>query len=144
MVTLKPLVKWLGVYFDENLIYKEHIAIKTLKACQAFYRMNRLANISRGLSPSALRQLYLACVTSIADYGAILWFNNSKCSNAKLVLVQVLQNQALYRILGVFKTTLIMPIEVNSLYTWSVKNLLKLCNQALVFTFAVVKRYTLY
>ena len=32
VVTPKPLVKWLGVYFNENLTYKEHIAIKTLKA----------------------------------------------------------------------------------------------------------------
>ena len=54
VVTPKPLVKWLGVYFNKNLTYKEHIAIKTLKASQAFYRINRLANISRGLSPSAL------------------------------------------------------------------------------------------
>ena len=48
--------------------------------------MNRLANISRGLSPTALRQLYLACVTSTADYGAILWFY-SKTSNAKIALL---------------------------------------------------------
>ena len=89
MVTPKLLVKWLGVYFNENLTYKEHIAIKTLKASQAFYRMNRLANIRRGLSPTALRQLYLACVTSIADYGAILWFN-SKTSDAKIAPLQAL------------------------------------------------------
>ena len=86
VVTPKPLVKWLGVYFNENLTYKEYIAIKTLKASQAFYYMNRLANISRGLSPTALCQLYLACVTSIADYGAILWFN-SKSSDAKIALL---------------------------------------------------------
>jgi hypothetical protein len=36
--------------------------------------MSRLANSERGLSPFALRQLYLACVTSIADYGSIIWW----------------------------------------------------------------------
>jgi ribonuclease HI len=113
VVTPKPLIKWLGIYFDENLVYKEHIAIKALKASHAFYRMNRLVNISRGLSPFAVRQLYLACVTSIADYGAVLWFN-SKSSDAKLAPLQLLQNAAIRRVLGVFKTAPIRPIEVES------------------------------
>ena len=83
IVKSKPLVKWLGVYFDENLNYKEHIAIKASKARQAFHRMNRLANISQGLSPTAIRQLYIACVTSVADYGSILWYKDT-ISEAKL------------------------------------------------------------
>ncbi len=66
------LVRWLGIHFDSNLKFKEHIAIRTSLAKQAFYRLNRLSNISKGLSPFAIRQLYLACVTSVADYGSIL------------------------------------------------------------------------
>jgi len=66
------LVKWLGIHFDYNLKFKEHIAIRTSLAKQALYRINRLVNISRGLSPFAIRQLYLACITSIADYGSEL------------------------------------------------------------------------
>jgi hypothetical protein len=66
------LVKWLGIHFDYNLKFKEHIAIRTSLAKQALYRINRLVNISRGLSPFAIRQLYLACITSVADYGSEL------------------------------------------------------------------------
>ena len=66
------LVRWLGIHFDVNLKFKEHIAIRTSLAKQAFYRLNRLSNIGRGLSLYAVRQLYLACVTSVADYGSIL------------------------------------------------------------------------
>ena len=57
---VKPqlLVKWLGIHFDGNLTYKEHIAIRASSARQAFYRLNRLANISRGLSTFTTRQLY--------------------------------------------------------------------------------------
>ena len=62
------LVKWLGIHFDYNLKFKEHIAIRTSLAKQALYCINRLVNISRGLSPFAIRQLYLACITSVADY----------------------------------------------------------------------------
>ncbi len=73
VVEPKELVKWLGIWFDSRLIFKQHIAIRTSQARSAFQRMARLANSERGLTPSAMRQLYLACVTSIADYGSIIW-----------------------------------------------------------------------
>jgi hypothetical protein len=69
------LVRWLGIHFNSNLKFKEHIAIRTSLAKQAFYRLNRLSNILKGLSLFAIRQLYLACVTSVADYGSILWWD---------------------------------------------------------------------
>jgi len=72
LVSPSRVVKWLGIYFDENLRFKEHIAYRASKAKQAFYRVQRLTNISYGLSPFAIRQLYLACITSIIDYGSIL------------------------------------------------------------------------
>jgi len=62
----------LGIYFDQGLTYKDHVSIKVSKAKQAFLRLERLANSERSLSPFAFRQLYLACVTSIADYGSTL------------------------------------------------------------------------
>ena len=64
----KSTVRWLGIYFDRGLSFKDHVSIRTSQARSAFFRMCRLANSERGLSPYALRQLYLACVTSIADY----------------------------------------------------------------------------
>jgi Reverse transcriptase (RNA-dependent DNA polymerase) len=68
----KSLIKWLGIYFDPNLTFKEHVAIRTSQAKSAYLRMARLANSEKGLTPFALRQLYLACVVSVADYGSIL------------------------------------------------------------------------
>ena len=108
----KEVVKWLGIHFSKTLKYKEHIAIRASKAKQAFYRVNRLANISRGLSPFALRQLYLACVTSVADYGSILWWDYKNKSLIKPL--QAIQNLATRRILGVFKTAPIIPLELES------------------------------
>jgi len=70
----KKLVRWLGIHFDSNLKFKEHIAIRASEGKQMFYRLNRLANITKGLSPYAIRQLYLACITSVLDYGSILWW----------------------------------------------------------------------
>jgi hypothetical protein len=50
----KELVRWLGVWFDVGLTYKQHVAIRTSQARSAFYRMDRLANSEKGLSPFAL------------------------------------------------------------------------------------------
>jgi hypothetical protein len=69
----KKTVKWLGVYFDQKLNFKEHVNIRIAQAKGAFYRLNRLANTEKGLSPFALRQLYLAYITSVADYGSPIW-----------------------------------------------------------------------
>ncbi|TVY45817.1 hypothetical protein LCER1_G007206 [Lachnellula cervina] len=65
-------VKWLGIHFNANLSFKEHINICTAKATSAFYYMARLANNKRGLSPTAFRQLYIAYMTSIYDYALLV------------------------------------------------------------------------
>jgi hypothetical protein len=112
VVEPKRLVKWLGIHFDSNLKFKEHIAIRTSLAKQAFYRVNRLVNITRGLSPFATRQLYLACVTSVSDYGSVLWWG--KLNKTQVRPLQAIQNLATKKILGVFKTAPIAPRELES------------------------------
>jgi Reverse transcriptase (RNA-dependent DNA polymerase) len=74
VVQPKELVRWLGIWFDPNLTFKQHVAIRTSQARSAFQRMARLANLERGLSPFAMRQLYVAYITSIADYGSPIWW----------------------------------------------------------------------
>ena len=73
--------------------------------------MNRLANSERGLSPFAIRQLYLACVTSIADYGSPVWWRGQAQLKRPL---QAIQSLGLRKILGVFKTAPIRPMEVEA------------------------------
>jgi len=112
VVQPKRVIKWLGIHFDSNLKFKEHIAIRTSLAKQAFYRLNRLVNIARGLSPFAVRQLYLACVTSVSDYGSVLWWG--KINKTQIRPLQAIQNLATKKILGVFKTAPIAPRELES------------------------------
>src|SRR6266498_4725724 len=73
--------------------------------------MARLANSEKGLSLFALRQLYLACVTSIADYGSVIWWKGQAQFKKPL---QDLQNLGLRKILGTFKTAPIIPMEVEA------------------------------
>jgi len=46
----KPLVKWLGIFLDFKLTFKQHIKIKISKAKTAFYLIKRLGNTQKGLS----------------------------------------------------------------------------------------------
>jgi hypothetical protein len=107
----KELVRWLGVWYDSGLTFKQHVAIRTSQARSAFQRMTRLANTKKGLSPFALRQLYMACITSIADYRSVIWWKGQAQFRRQL---QALQNLGLRKILGVFRTAPIAPIEVES------------------------------
>jgi hypothetical protein len=61
-----------------------------------------------------MRQLYLACITSIADYGVPIWWKGQK---NLLKRYQKLQNNMLRKVLGAFKTSSIavMKIEVSIL-----------------------------
>ncbi|EDO04694.1 hypothetical protein SS1G_07177 [Sclerotinia sclerotiorum 1980 UF-70] len=64
-----------------------------------------------GICPKALRQLYIACVTSIADYASVIWWRGQAHFKD---MMQSLQNLALRKILGVFKTAPILPMEVEA------------------------------
>ena len=67
-----------------------------------------LGNTERGLSQSALRQLYQSCITTVADFGAEVWWNQQK---RQCQPFQRLQNQAMRKIAGAFKTTSIAALE---------------------------------
>jgi len=44
------------------------VEIKISAATKIFHQIARLSNTERGLSFQAMRQLYIACITSVADY----------------------------------------------------------------------------
>ncbi|WP_432712296.1 reverse transcriptase domain-containing protein [Pedobacter sp.] len=111
IVEPKPTIKWLGIYFDKALNFKEHIKIRTGKARACLERMSRLANSEKGLSPFAMRQLYIACITSVSDYGSQIYWNNQ---TAIAETLQSLQNIGLRKILGTFRTTPITPQEIEA------------------------------
>ncbi|RDL32487.1 uncharacterized protein BP5553_08943 [Venustampulla echinocandica] len=96
---------------DQTRIEPKQLVRWLAQAKSAFLRLARLANTERGLSPAAIRQLYIACVTSIADYGSIIWWRGQAGFKKRL---QELQNLALRKILGVFKTAPIVPMEVEA------------------------------
>ena len=71
VVKAQESLKWLGIYLDSRLNFKEHVTQKVAEATRVFYQIERLSNTERGLSFQAMRQLYIACICSIADYGSL-------------------------------------------------------------------------
>ena len=76
-----------------------------------FMQIERLSNTERELSFQAMKQLYIACMSSVADYEVPVWWNNQKHLLEKF---QKLQNQALRKILGVFKTSPVSAMEIEA------------------------------
>ena len=107
----KSLVKWLGIWLDSKLTFKQHVEKKTTQALKLLNQIERLSNTERGLSFQAMRQLYIACISSVADYGVPVWWNNQKNMLEKF---QKLQNIALRKMLGAFKTFLINAMKLEA------------------------------
>jgi hypothetical protein len=63
--------KLLGVVFDEELRFKEHIEKAVARATRVSIAMGSL----RHLRPAEMRQIYQACVTPTLDYASTIWFN---------------------------------------------------------------------
>ena len=63
---------------DLKLTFKQHVEKKTTQVLKLLNQIERLSNTERGLSFQAMRQLYIACISSVADYGVPVWWNNQK------------------------------------------------------------------
>ena len=109
----KEQVKWLGIVLDRKLSFKPHIEYRLNLAKAAFYKYRRLASTYKGLSFQNLRTLYSACINSLADYGAVLWYNRDT-PNAIYRRLESLQNQALTSILGSFTGSPIKALEIEA------------------------------
>ena len=110
-VSPSPIVKWLGIHFDSRLTFETHIEKKINAATSAFFGLQRLGTTQAGLSFRALRQLYIACVTSIADFGVQLWWRGQK---TMLKRYQRLQYLATQRMLGAFRGSPSRALELEA------------------------------
>jgi ribonuclease HI len=121
----KLCVKWLGMYLDSKLNFKTHVEKRINEATQIFYQITRLSNTEKGLSFQAMKQLYMACITTIADYGVQIWWNGQKNLLDKF---QKMQNSAIRKIAGAFKTAPIQALELETAIPPPEIRFQKLCN----------------
>ena len=67
-------VRWLGFWFDRKLDFKEHVERRVIAAKRVTHAVCRLATSEWGLSAPVFRQLYLTCIATVSDFGAVLWW----------------------------------------------------------------------
>jgi hypothetical protein len=105
---LSPKTTWryLGVFFDRALTFKDHVKIYSARAYSSAKCIKILGNSARGLLPPHKRLLYISAVIPIATYGLRCWYRpgtrgfitNTKTFN------QMHRSASLW-ITGAFKTT---------------------------------------
>jgi hypothetical protein len=66
-------VKWLEIYIDRKLNFKEHVSKRIANATKALYSINHLQNTEWELSSMTSRQLYMICTSAISDYDSEIW-----------------------------------------------------------------------
>ena len=68
--TIKPVevVRWLEIYLDRKLDFKTYVEKQINVVTAIYFGLQRLSTTQKGLSFKALRQLYIACVTLVADF----------------------------------------------------------------------------
>lgn len=119
-VSKTAAMRWLGVFFDARLSFKNHVTKLASKARVAAAGLRTLTNTVRGASPLVMRRAVHSCIIPILTYGAPAWWPDVTRANQKGNIVQnqiqglgdkldKVQNIALKVILPAWKTT---PIKI--------------------------------
>jgi len=89
-ITLKPFVRYLGVWLDQRLLWKSHVDLVSQKCLRALGRCRRINDPKWGLSPKIMRRIYIAFIRPALLYGVVAWCTvvKSKCRIASLSKVQ--------------------------------------------------------
>ena len=101
--------KYLGIWFDTKLSWKEHISKIKHKALQRIIQISQLTGINWGITYKTIIHLYKTLVLPILDYGCFLWHTSRYASQ-----LNTIQNRAARLATGSFFTT---SIESNNILT---------------------------
>jgi len=99
------------VWIDRKLKFKTHINNKKASMLRCLNVIQGLSNSERGLSRAAMRQLCISTVFSVSDYGSEIWFKDQKTYVRD---IQSIQNKAMRRVAGAFRTTSIRALEAET------------------------------
>uniref|UniRef100_A0A8C6VY57 Reverse transcriptase domain-containing protein n=1 Tax=Nothobranchius furzeri TaxID=105023 RepID=A0A8C6VY57_NOTFU len=101
--------RYLGVIFDERLIWKENISNIVERCKKVINFMRCLRSNDWGASTKALKQVYIAMIRPVIDYGSVVY---SSASKTLLKKIEVIHSQALRICCGAMKTTPIVSLQV--------------------------------
>jgi hypothetical protein len=104
-----PKAKLLGVIFDQELRWKEHVQQAIKRATKVTMALSGL----RHLRPGQMGQVYQACVTPVVDYVSTVWIDPLP-DKTHLRHLNTIQRTALIRILSAFRTVATTTLEVEA------------------------------
>lgn len=102
-------VRFLGVWFDEKLTWKDHLNKITEKSKKVINVLRCLSGQEWGASRTSLQNIYWALMRSVFDYGCIAYMSAAESNLKKL---DVLQAQALRICSGSFRTSPVSSMQV--------------------------------
>ena len=108
-ITLSTTAKLLGVIFDHELRWKEHVQQVVKRATKVNIALGGL----RQLRPEQMRQVHEACVVPVIDYASTVWHDPLR-DKTHLRQPRTVQRTALIRVLSAFRTVATSTLEVEA------------------------------
>lgn len=103
--------KFLGVWVDEKLTYKEHVSRMVSKCGKVINILRCLVGCSWGADRNLMLMIYKAMIRSVFDYGCLAYGSAARSTLSKL---DVVQSRALRICTGAFRTTTILSLLVEA------------------------------
>ena len=109
-VPVSHTVRYLGVFLDDKLSWKPHIATLATRTRSTILTLGVLGNSIRGISYANWRRVFHSIIIPTLTYGAALWYTGTAQKGLTGPL-QVAQNEAIRKMCGVFRTTPTDPLH---------------------------------
>ena len=118
--TIQPATeaKYLGVIFDQQLLYKSHLQQAIKKGTSAALALSSIANCKGGTPYNLVRQLFQTVIVPRIDYATIIWHrpkaDGTTAHSTQAQKFTTIQRIAMKTILGCYHTTPTAAMEIES------------------------------
>jgi ribonuclease HI len=102
-------LRYLGFFLDSGLTWSHHVEVMCNRARATIKALQLLGNSVRGLEHAKWRLAYNAICLPVLTYGCQLWYTGKQRGLVKKL--QIVQNEAVRVIAGVFRTTPREPLH---------------------------------
>jgi ribonuclease HI len=109
LLPVEPTFKYLGVVFDQKLIWSAHVKLIQQKCLKRINFMRSMAGISWGAHPDVLLIVYKGLIRSVMEYGCVAF---DRMADTHLLKLERIQYKCLRIALGLMQSTHVQAVEV--------------------------------
>ena len=106
----KDPIRYLGIYIDQKLNWDHHTTVMANRGKSTIRGINILGNSVRGIDILSWRRVYNALVVPVMTYGVQVWYTGRN-QKGRVKKFELVQTEAQRKMLGVFKTTPVEPLN---------------------------------